>query len=300
MNSFQEICNKHAPIKSLRVKNRHNPWITKDIVNVMYERDYAHRKSCESKDPKLRKTYTNLRNQVTNAITLAKKEYFENVQDNFKGNTKHLWKELRRVIGDKKKDNPVPASMSSNKLNDFFANVGSKIHEKLPNPGQLNWKNPECIYTFDFDRIEESCVLNHLLKLSKDTHLDPLDMDVKLLYISANIIAPSVTQLMNVSLETGDIPADWKIARISPVYKGKGSKWDDHNYRPISVLPTFSIIIEREVQKQMMEYFIKHQLISIDQFAFLKDHSTMSCLHRIIDEWLEAISNNEYVFFLFL
>ena len=58
-----------------------------------------------------------------------------------------------------------------------------------------------------------------------------------------------------------------------------------------------SLLEERhlEVQSQILSYFIKHDLITIDQFAFLKNHSTTGCLHRIIDDWYEALNEGEFV-----
>ena len=44
-----------------------------------------------------------------------------------------------------------------------------------------------------------------------------------------------------------------------------------------------------------MSYLIKHDLITIDQFAFLKNHSTVGCLHRLLDDWYEAINEREYI-----
>ena len=41
---FLRISNKHAPIKVSRVKNRYNPWMNSDIINLMYERDFIHKK----------------------------------------------------------------------------------------------------------------------------------------------------------------------------------------------------------------------------------------------------------------
>ena len=57
------------------------------------------------------------------------------------------------------------------------------------------------------------------------------------------------------------------------------------------------MIVEREVRSQILDYFIKHDLITIyiDQFAFLKKHSTAGCLHRIIDDWYEAFNEGEFV-----
>ena len=55
------------------------------------------------------------------------------------------------------------------------------------------------------------------------------------------------------------------------------------------------MIMEREVHIQIMEYFIKHDLITLDQFAFLERHSTVTCLHRILDDWYEAINNKQFI-----
>ena len=136
-------------------------------------------------------------------------------------------------------------------------------------------------------------MLNHLTKLSSDSKLDVLLMDSRLLRLSANLVAPSLCHILNLSLQTGVIPADLKIARVTPVYKGKGSKYDESNYRPISVICIIAMILERAVSKQIMKYLTDNDLISIDQFAFLKNHSTVTSLHRLIDDWFESFNKSD-------
>ena len=48
--AYTDICDKHAPMKSLRQKARSNPWMTHDIIKVMYERDHVHAKATQSND----------------------------------------------------------------------------------------------------------------------------------------------------------------------------------------------------------------------------------------------------------
>ena len=66
--------------------------------------------------------------------------------------------------------------------------------------------------------------------------IDVLGMDSYLLHLAAPIIAPSLTYLANISLRFGSLPSDLKIARVTPVFKKKGSADQAKNYWPISVM----------------------------------------------------------------
>ncbi len=90
--------------------------------------------------------------------------------------------------------------------------------------------------------------------------------------------------LINMSISTQQIPEDWKLARITPIYKGKGYHMTIGNYSPISVISHISRIIEKEVQKQFLEHMLKRDLTNVNQFAYLKYHSTQTCLHHMIDD----------------
>ena len=93
--------------------------------------------------------------------------------------------------------------------------------------------------TFVFTSIDKNCVLKILRNIpnGKATRLD--NIQVRLFKITAPAIASSLTYVINLSLETGTFPLEWKTARISPIHK-KGSKTEPGNFRPISVLPVIS------------------------------------------------------------
>jgi hypothetical protein len=63
----------------------------------------------------------------------------------------------------------------------------------------------------------------------------------------------------------------------------------DEINKPI-VIGYLAQIMEKEVQKQFMEYMLEHDLINVNQFAYLKYHSTQTCLHHMIDHWYEALN----------
>ena len=66
--AYKEICDKHAPMKSLRLKNRSNPWITHDIIKLMYQRYNVHANVIQKNDPLLWQKYRELRHKVTCVI----------------------------------------------------------------------------------------------------------------------------------------------------------------------------------------------------------------------------------------
>ena len=69
--------------------------------------------------------------------------------------------------------------------------------------------------------------------------------DSKLLYLSSDILTPIITKFANSSLETNRVLNDWKLSRVTPIYKGKGDVNDKGNDRPISVISHIAKIIER-------------------------------------------------------
>ncbi len=72
-STFIELCDKYAPIKEIRVKDRNNPWVTSDIIKLMYERDHVHKKAVKTGDSLLFEHYKVLRNKVTSCLDNAKK-----------------------------------------------------------------------------------------------------------------------------------------------------------------------------------------------------------------------------------
>ena len=116
----------------------------------------------------------------------------------------------------------------------------------------------------------------------------------RLLKIAPNVLTPGITYMINKSLASGVFPGIWKHAKVNPIFKA-GSKDDVNNYRPISILPTLSKIIEKWIQIKLMSYLNKHTLLHENQSGFRKNHSTESALILMTDTWLKAINEGKLV-----
>ena len=174
-------------------------------------------------------------------------------------------------------------------FNHLFATVGDRLTSHLGRT-DLPDVNISVTTEFEFIEINSNFVVEELLKLSLNPKLDFLNFDTKLLRLSAPLIAPLLSHIFNLSLCSGNIPQDFKIARVTPIYKGKGDKSDAGNFRPISVVISVAKILEKHVKSQLISYLLTNNLLSSCQYAYLKNHSTETALHHILGTCLDNIN----------
>ena len=296
---FLRISDKHAPIRVSRMKDRYNPWIDNDIVNVMYKRDYLHKVATRTGDTDTFNEYKSLRNEVNVLIRNSKMKYYNDLYNDGKSNSRKLWSELSRLSG-KNYSNECDNTLTADQLNEYFSNIGVNTVSHLSHSTDLLWKGPENIYEFKFGVMNYEITAKLLKSLSLRSSIDVIGFDSKLLRLSANVITDCLLYIFRLSLMNGIVPSDWKYARVTPIYKGKGDIKDTSNFRPISVLPHIAKIFEKEIQCQLVSYLIDKDFITLDQSAYRKFHSTTTCLHNTIDEWLQNMDDKLYTGVCFL
>jgi retron-type reverse transcriptase len=132
---------------------------------------------------------------------------------------------------------------------------------------------------------------------SKSPGLD--GFHVRLLKLAAPVICKSLAYICNLSLYTATFPHDWKRAKVTPIYKD-GDKYDVCNYRPISVLPVISKILERAVHDQLYDYLTKFDVLNSNQSGFRKSHSTNTTLLDVSDYILHHMNDGKVTAAIFL
>jgi hypothetical protein len=106
--------------------------------------------------------------------------------------------------------------------------------------------------------------------------------------------------LFNKCLSNSEIPDDWKISYTTPVYKGKGSKSDLGNYRPISVLSPIAKVFESLLASRVCDYFESNGLIHNSQYGFRSKLSCETALNSMISGWRKSLNNKEFSVSVFL
>ena len=116
---------------------------------------------------------------------------------------------------------------------------------------------------------------------------------------SYQYILDPLTHIYNISFSKGIFPTEFKIAKVIPLFKS-GNMMEFSNYRPVSILPLFSKILERLMYNRLLSFINKHKLLYSFQFGFRAGHSPELALFYLIDKISDALGRGEYVLGLFL
>ena len=107
------------------------------------------------------------------------------------------------------------------------------------------------------------------------------------------IIAPYLEKLFNICLSDGVFPDCFKIAKVTPLFKG-GSKQDPNSYRPIALLPCIGKVFERIISTRLLSFLEKYDILSEHQFGFRKHYSTNHALVSIVEHIKQNLDNNKF------
>ena len=105
--------------------------------------------------------------------------------------------------------------------------------------------------------------------------------------------------IFNLSIEKAIFPDQLKIAKVAPLFK-KGDNALMDNYRPISVLPCFSKILERIIYNRLYSFFSENNILYKKQFGFQKQHLTDHAIVYLVNEILKSFENNCYTLGVFI
>ena len=175
-------------------------------------------------------------------------------------------------------------SDKANLLNSFFGSCFNTSHPpiELGSPPSVSYSEELlCTESGVYDLVAS-------LDVSKASGQDGIS--ARMLKETACSIAPSLTKLFNLSLQSGTIPSVWKKSLVVPIPKNSEMK-DPSNYRPILLLPIVSKVLERHVYNIVLNHLVHCNPLTANQWGFLEGRSTITSLLYITDQWLKELES---------
>ena len=170
-----------------------------------------------------------------------------------------------------------------NKVNGLRANIPPCMTDPLDRVRNLMEKK-DCSFSLKAAHPDDIAKVIKSLKSSNSCGLDNIGSYV--LKLGCEELTPAITHIVNLSIGESSFPSLWKTSKVVPLFK-KGDTVSPKNYRPVSLLPITSKILERVVYNQLIEYLEENNLLHPSHHGFRKNHSTTSALLEMYSNWVE-------------
>ena len=297
VETFRAILNYHAPMKNKLVsRQKLKSNLTDATLKLMKSRNKARNLwvTASPQERKLRhEAFKRLRNKVNSAIKRDRIEKAEHdlqqgmnafeVADKILGKCKE-----RQKISLLEEDTAITDDKHiASVFNEFFIEKIRKLKQKIdPNLVQdplLKMRRLCSSFSFNLVSIEHVERIIRSMKTSPSCGIDGISS--KVLKIVTKEVAPALSQLVNSSFESGIFPECFKQAKITPIFKNKGSAKEKNNYRPVSGLSTLGKVLEIAANIQITRYGERTGILGKHQHGFRRGRSTTSALISSVIKW---------------
>ena len=311
---FDQLFNRHFPIKKVKFnKNYHakEPFMTKGLLK-------SRLKKLKLVDEKVRRptidninSYKEYRNIYNKLIRKAKQIYYKSALEMHKHDLKKSWQILRDAI---RKKNDKTSLIEEIKVNNVYVNDDVGMAQSFNNhftnvanniTNGINPSDKDCTeflqdndFNFDFGNVYAVEIKNIVKEMKAKTSSDMFGVSNNFVKKTIDLLLDPLTHIFNLSLTTGKIPTFLKKAKVIPIYKlnqkDADSKSNMSNYRPISLLPIFSKILEKLVANRLSTFLKHNDILYKHQYGFQAKKSTLHPIIHFLNNINEA-SNQKMI-----
>jgi ribonucleases P/MRP protein subunit RPP40 len=311
-------------IPMLKRTNKRRPWVTREVQRKRRAKNKAWKNfqklkketrnvldldhECGVRLENLRNRYVEKRNTCNEANKEAIKNFEQKLSRNVKEDCKSFYNYVRSKQRRKDRIGPLRKESDAGEvivddveaaevLNKYFSSVFTL--EKLgniPEPKKTLPDNEAGLTQVSFTK---ESVVEQLsrLKVGKSPGID--ELHPKFLLEVREEIGEALAQIFNKSIQTGDVPQEWRDALIVPLFK-KGSRSEPGNYRPVSLTSVVCKIMEKIIKNNIVEKLNEHNIIRDSQHGFTKGRSCLTNLLEFFEEVYERIDEGKPVDVIYL
>ena len=303
---------KNFPLTKPAKSNKRCECSDLELRRLILKQDKLYKKFLSRHDQASKTRYQKIRNHYFPLISVKKKKFYLQKFKNSHNNVKKTWQCINNLLGRGRSGSAASVfcingkmicdpTFIANGFNDHFSNIAVDLVNQLPKSSQhfkeyLTAANPSSIFLYPTSPFE---VKQRINETSPKFSAGWDEMPSAALKYLPDCIINVLSYIFNLSLCQGKFISSFKHAKLIPVYK-KGDSKILTNYRPISLLPSFSKILEKIVYKRLYSFFSRFNLFSNSQFGFREGHSTSHANYLLIDRITAAFEKKLTTLGIFL
>lgn len=309
-SQFQQIFELSFPLKFFNKRRRHcnnnKSWVTEGIKISSRKKRELSRLAKQSNNldfVNYVKKYKNILRSVCNKAKLMSNSNFIKHSDN---KSRAAWRVVRSELGYIRPDADFPDISVDGKIIDRPSDIAEFLNKKFTEitneVGAVPCKSKafRLAQKFNLSQVSEFCFQNvtpeditKVIKSFKNKKAAGWDeIPVDLIKSVSVFIAEPLSIIVNQSFQSNVFPQHLKYAELKPLFKG-GDKGNSNNYRPVSVLPSFSKILEKVAHNQIITFLENNLILSNEQFGFRNSRGAISAVSRLVDEVSWALDGSQ-------
>jgi hypothetical protein len=314
LDTYLKIYYTCFPIKRRVRHSNLKPWLTQGIRISCLNKRKLYEKLKYNGDTRLKLFFKKYCKILMSTIKASKKLHYDNLISKSVNKTKTTWNIIKESINKNNGQTIIKSIKFNNNIirepkliadsfNTYFSTVAhsfiqkplKNIHNSVHNVSSDLHKPNSVLY---LNSVSTGEVYKIIQSLHNKNSSGYDEITSKILKISAVSILSPLTYIFNNALRSGIFPDRMKYSIIKPLHK-KGTTDELENYRPISLLSSFSKIFEKIIYKRLYVHLEKHKILSPNQYGFREGLSTYSAINPLLDSILNAFKEKKFVGCLF-
>ena len=257
------IADKCIPKTTMRSRKKMS-WLLESTLKLIRVKHRMYKVAKRTMTEKDWNKYKSVRNKLRDCTRRDHQSHLQDICDNLHTDQRSFWRWLKNVKCQQAIIPPLTVMGKTvtgivdkaNALNNYFVSVFTRENKQdMERLKAMLASSRKTVCMEDFT-VEKSDVYKQLCQIDPSKSSGPDGIPGRLLTEGATQLAEPLTKVFNMSLQSGDLPNDWKKGNITPIYK-KGDKHKPSNYRPISLTSLVVKVLERILHNHIMEFVEK-------------------------------------------
>ena len=284
------------------------PWLSSDLLKCIKKKEKWFK--LFKKNIITYRSYNYYCKCLRTLLRQARSLFYKKKLSKLSKNPRENWKVINKLLN-RNKNNEINNKFAingdtvtdmdniSNEFCNFFTNKPILINQSISDTQNsymhLLSHNPNTMSLFTTfpDEVKKA-----VMSLRKNGDLN--DLSSRFLKLSCLVIAPFLTELFNLCVQKGTYPSSFKLSKVIPIFKNKGSIGDMNNYRPISIICNLSKIFEKLLNNRLFSFFHCQNLLSTNQFGFRKNSNTELAILSLMKRIIPGLEDKKIIICVFL